>query len=504
MFAKRVGRQLVIIGVLIVVLAAIVADAADQPQWGELHSRNMVSNETGLPTTFDPKNNDHILWSASVGHHGYSSAPIIAEGKVFIGSNNAEPRDPKHKGDRGVLLCLNEKDGSLCWQMVIPRITENYRMDWPEIALCSPPTVEGDRLYVLTNRYEVACLDMAGLANGNDGPFKDEGRHMTPQDEPAMEPGPTDADILWLFDIPSQIGIYMHDAAFSSILSDGPYLYLNTCNGVDNPSHEFVQRPDAASLIVLDKKTGALVAKEGEGMAKRMFHSTWSSPALGEVNGKKLVFFAGPDGVCYAFKALPPEVPKEVQPLETVWKFDTDPTAPKQDFKKYVKNIKEGPSDILSMPVFVGGRVYLTGGGDIWWGKRQAWLKCVDATQEGDVTKSAELWSYPLGEHVLATPAVYNGMVFVGDCAGVLHCVDAENGKALWTHEVGKEIWGACLVADGKVYVGDRDGTFAVFAAEKTKNLLATIKFDEEIISAPIAANGVLYISTLSHLYAVK
>lgn len=504
MYSYRMTWPLVAAGCLFFVLLPGAVFAADQPQWGERYSRNMISGETGLPTDFDPKTGAHILWSLPVGDHGYGAGAIVSGGKVLVGANNAQPKDPKHQGDRGVLLCLNEKDGLLCWQLVVPRIAKDYRMDWPEIALCSPPTVEGNRVYVLTNRYEVVCLDLDGLANGNDGPYMEEGRHMAPEGEPAMEPGATDADILWIYDIPSQIGIYMHDAAFASILLDGPYLYLNTCNGVDNPSHEFVRCPDAASLIVLDKASGRLVAQEGEGMAKHMFHSTWSSPSLGEVNGKRLVFFGGPDGICYAFNALPPSVPETVQTLERVWRFDYDPSAPKEDFKPYVKNINEGPSGMLAMPVFCNNRVYVVVGGDIWWGKRQAWLKCIDAAQQGDVTKTAERWSYPLERHAVSTPAIYNGMVFVGDCAGNVHCVDAETGQGYWTHAMGKEIWGSPLAADGKVYVGDRGGTLAILAADKAKNLLASISFGDEIASTPIAANGVLYVSTLTRFYAVK
>lgn len=500
---RYIMMRIGVAGWLLAVLLAGAACAGDQPQWGERYSRNMISSETGLPEAFDPKTGAHVLWSVPLGGRGYGS-PIVAGGKVLIGANNAEPRDPKHQGDRGVLLCLNENDGSLCWQLVVPRIAEDYRMDWPDVSICSPPMIEGGRVYVLTNRYEAVCLDLAGLANGNDGPYQDEGRYMAPQGSPAMEPGPLDADIIWIYDLPGQVGIYMHDSAFAAILLDGPYLYLNTCNGVDNPSHEFVRCPDAASLIVLEKASGRLVAKEGEGMAKRMFHSTWSSPSLGEVNGRRLVFFGGPDGICHAFDALPPAIPETVRTLEQVWRFDYDPSAPKEDFKKYVKNIKEGPSTMLAMPVFYKNRVYVAVGGDIWWGKRQAWLKCIDATRNGDVTKTAERWSYPLERHVASTPAIYDGLVFVGDCAGTLHCVDAETGQCYWTHRVGKEIWGSPLAADGKVHIGDRDGTFAILAADKAKNLLATIEFDDEIAGTPTAANGTLYVSTLARLYALK
>lgn len=503
MHVRRAMRGLMFGGLLLGGLLPSVANADDQPQWGERYSRNMVSTETGLPLAFNPKTGEHILWSVPLGGRGYVT-PVVAGGKVLIGANNAEPRDPRHQGDRGVLLCLDEKDGSLSWQLVVPRIEEDSRMDWPNVAMCSPPTVEGDRVYMLTNRYEVVCLDLGGLANGNDGPYQDEGLHLAPKGAPPVEPGPTDADILWVFDLPSEVGIYKHDSAYASILLDGPYLYLNTCNGVTNPAHDAVPSPDAASFIVLDKATGNLVAKEGEGIARRTFHSTWSSPALGVVNGRREVFFGAPDGIFYAFDALPSAVPKAAVTLQTVWRFDFDPSIPNERDNAYVKNPKEGPSTMLAMPVFYKNSVYLAVGGDLWWGKREAWLKCVDATGTGDVTTSAERWSYPLERHVLSTPAVYNGLVFVADCGGTLHCVDAETGRPYWTHKVGKEIWGSPLVADGKVHIGDREGHFAILAADTVKNVLVTVEFGEEIDGTATAANGVLYVASVARLYAVK
>jgi len=485
-----------------VLLTAAAGFAHDQPQWGERFSRNMVSGETGLPAAFNLETGEHVLWTASLGGGSYGS-PIVAHGKVFIGSNNSDPRDPRQKGDRGGLLCLNEKDGSLSWQLLVPRTGGDDYLDWPRVGLSSPPTVEDGRVYTMTNKCEVVCLDLDGMADGNDGPYRDEGRHMTPDGRPTLEPGPLDADILWLFDMRSGVGMYPHDSPHASILLDGNLLYVNTCNGVDN-THKKIRRPEAPSLIALNKNNGSLVATDGEGIGPRVFHCTWSSPSLGEVDGRRLIFFAGGDGIVYGFRALSQNVPEGVGEFERVWRFDCDPGAPKENVHDYVRNSREGPSVIMGMPVFHNNRVYFTCGGDIWWGKYEAWLKCIDATKAGDVTESAELWSYPLERHSCATPAIAGGLVFVTDDRGNLHCVDAESGKPYWTHDVGNAIWSSALVADGKVYVGARNGAFAVFAAEKAKKLLFSTKFDDEINGTVTAANGVLYVPTKSRLYAIK
>jgi outer membrane protein assembly factor BamB len=403
------------------------------------------------------------------------------------------------------MLCLDEADGSLQWQLVVPRTPgDDIYLDWPRMCICSPPTVERDRVYTMTNQFELVCLDLDGQADGNQGPFQEEGRHMTPADEPPHDITEIDADILWMLDLPDDVGTYPHDSAHTSILLDGDYLFLNTCNGVDN-THRMIRRPDAPSLIVVDKASGHLVAQDQERIGPRIFHSTWSSPAMGTVNGRKLVFFCGGDGVCYAF-AVPAEGSTggdAVARLERVWRFDCDPASPKENVHQYHRNRSVSPSNVKSMPVFHNQRLYVTVGGDIWWGKNEAWLKCIDATQTGDVTDTAEIWSYPLERHVCSTPSIVDGLVFVADYSGNLHCVDAETGTAYWTHDLGGRCFASTLVADGKVYIGTMLGNFWILSAQREKRVLHQTKFDAPIAATVTAANNVLYVNTLETLYAI-
>ena len=497
------GRGSILHALLCSLALAATAAAADQPQWGQRHSRNMVSEETGLPDTFDPATGRNIKWVARLGNETHGT-PVVAGGRVLVGTNNDVPRDPRHQGDRGVLMCFDEKDGQFLWQLIVPKIGGDVFQDWPSGGLCSPPTVEGDRVYVLSNRADVLCLDLKGQANGNDGPFQDEGKLMAPKGASAMEVTKIDADVLWLFDLVSGAGIYTHDAAHTSILIDGPFLYLNTGNGVDN-THRKIRKPDAPALVVLDKATGRLLARDDEHLGPRTVHCTWSSPALGEVNGRRLIFLGGPDGVVYAFEPLqaaPP--PGEVAKLKCVWRFDCDPTSPKENVHLYMGNRRESASNIKSMPVFYKNRVYVTVGGDVWWGKNQAWLKCIDAAKTGDITSGGELWSYPLKMHCCSTPAIANGMVFAVDCGRTIHGVDAETGRPYWTQETKGDFWASPLVADGKLYVGTKRGDFWILAAEKDKKVLSTIQMDSHMSSSPVVANGVLYITTQTRLYAVQ
>jgi outer membrane protein assembly factor BamB len=498
------SSQAVAFAITLILLApSHPANAADQPQWGERFSRNMISAERGLPDSFDPATGRNINWTARLGSETHSS-PIVAGGRVYIGTNNNEPRDPRHHGDRGVLMCFDEKTGAFQWQLVVPKINTSVYWDWPNAGICSPPTIEGDRVYIVSNRGEVMCLDVRGMANGNGGPFLDEARHSDPSAEASADPSASDADIIWLFDLIKETGVRQHDSAHASILLDGPFLYVNTSNGVDD-THRKIASPDAPSLVVLDKATGRLMARDDEHIAPYIFHSTWSSPSLGFVHGRPLIFFAGGNGTVYAFEPLSASLPRDgtVRALKKVWQCDCDPSAPKQEVHRYNSNRQQSPSNIFGMPVFYRDRIYVAGGGDLWWGKNEAWLKCIDATKSGDVTARGVLWSAPLVRHTMTTPAIANGLVFATDCAQVIHCFEAETGAVCWTHEAEGEMWASPLVADGKVYVGTRRGDFWILAAEREKRVLGRVHCDAPISGTVTAANGVLYVATMTHLYAI-
>ena len=60
------------------------------------------------------------------------------------------------------------------------------------------------------------------------------------------------------------------------------------------------------------------------------------------------------------------------------------------------------------------------------------------------------------------------------------------------------------MVADDKVYLGTRSGSLYVFAASKEKKILSTTEIGTPISATVTAANGVLFVTTMTHLYAVE
>jgi outer membrane protein assembly factor BamB len=504
--------------------------AGEQRQFGEAWSRNMVSKERGLPAVFDLQTGQNVKWVAELGTESYST-PVVAGGRVFVGTNNERPRDPRHQGDRGVFMCFDEETGKLLWQLVAPKLEEDPYHDWPKTGMSSPGTVEGNRIYLVSNRAQLLCLDVRGMANGNDGPFKDEGKLMTRrgtngQPVVELEAGKMDADVIWVYDMFKEAGIWPHDGAHSAIMIRGNYLYLNTGTGVDN-THRKIRTPDAPSLIVVDKRTGKLVARDREKIAPNIFHATWSGPSAGRVDGKDVIFFLGGNGIVYGFepwevseKGTAKETKNEkkdltaehaeylekdgVGTLRKLFEFDFDPSGPKEQVHRFTTNRREGPSNFYGMPVFVDGALYVAGGGDIFWGKNEAWLKKLEFAVEGGEVKVKEAWTFLLGKHVLSTPAVEDGLLYIADANKDVRCIDAKTGAEVWKHEAKGEFWSSPLVADGKVFIGSRKGDFSVFAAGREKKVLGVMEMKDPIAATAVAANGTLYIATMRNLYAIK
>ena len=73
-------------------------------------------------------------------------------------------------------MAFREDDGEFLWQITHEKLASGRVNDWPFQGIASSPLVEGERIYYVSNRAELMCLDTEGFRddNENDGPFKDE------------------------------------------------------------------------------------------------------------------------------------------------------------------------------------------------------------------------------------------------------------------------------------------------------------------------------------------
>ncbi|MCF7972959.1 MAG: PQQ-like beta-propeller repeat protein [Phycisphaerae bacterium] len=498
------------------------APAQDWPQWGGSSHHNMISAAQHLTVSFNPgklksdasaqsqvdmASTQGIKWAVRLGSHTYGNT-VVADGRVFVGTNDASLRDPRLKPTRGgLILCLDEDSGELLWQLPVPRFRttlKDFNYDDMNLGVCASVTVEGNRAYVVSNRGEVLCLDVEGQANGNEGPFMHEAQFMSDKDNPDFALQATDADIVWTYDMVASLPCWPQDASSSAVLIYGDYLYVGTSNGVDN-SHSHVPYPDAPSLIVLDKKTGQLVAQDNEKIGRTLFHGQWSSPCLGMANGTPQILYGAGNGLCYAFKPfVEPDPTDPVATLNKLWSCDCNPTDTKSQpyqrgkYRTFQSGFYgQGPSEIIGTPVFHNNRVYVTVGQDTMHGRGPGALTCINASNGHIVWQSRDI------DRSLATVSVKDGLVYVTDYSGYIHCLDAQTGRHLWKQDTNSPLWSSTLVADDKIFVGTENRDFWILQAGRDMKVLNKIRFPHKIYNAPIIANGVLYIATERHLYAI-
>ncbi|MEP4078041.1 PQQ-binding-like beta-propeller repeat protein [Haloferula sp.] len=483
--------------------------ASDWPMWGRTADRNMVGTAKNLPTEINPGEIDddeqidlseakNILWATKLGSQTYGNT-VVADGRVYVGTNNESPRDAKQEGDRGVMMVFDEKTGKFLWQLIIPKLGAGKVSDWEYVGLCSSPAIVGNKAYLVTNRGELICLDTAGMTNGNDGPFKDEAKYSTADPAAPYEPGNESADILWIYDMREELGIFPHNvSSCSPVVVDG-IVYTATSNGVDW-SHTNIPAPLAPSLVAIDAEKGTLVGEELSGVSERVLHASWSSPAFGKLGGKDRVVWGGGDGYAYAFEPKPTfDEEEELDVLKEVWSIDANPESyrKKEDGEPIKYATFKGPSEIIGTTVIHEDHVYAITGQDPEHGDGLGILTCLDAN--GKPT-----WTFKDIGRSISTPSIADGLIFMAEYDGDLHCIDIKTGKQLWKHETMSRIWGSTLVADGKVFLPTEDGEVHVLAAGREKKELGLYEFDAPIYSSPIVADNVLYIATMTHLYAIK
>ena len=112
------------------------AGAQDVGMFGNTPSRNMTSDETGLPSEWETSTGANVLWSEPVRSQAYGG-PVIAGGRVYVGTNNEGRRDPGIEGDKGVAMAFDATTGEFLWQMVHDKLSAGRVNDWPLQGICS-------------------------------------------------------------------------------------------------------------------------------------------------------------------------------------------------------------------------------------------------------------------------------------------------------------------------------------------------------------------------------
>ena len=471
-------RQPLLIATVLLILTSSIS-AQEASMFGNTPSRNMVSGETGLVSEWDASTGSNVLWSQPVGSQAYGG-PTVANGRVYIGTNNEGRRDPAIEGDKGVVMAFDSASGDFLWQMVHPKLSSGRVNDWPLQGVCSTAFMEGDRIYYVSNEAHIVCLDARGFEDGeNNGPFMDE--EYTDENS---------GDIIWSYDMIGELDVFPHNLATGSPLIVGDILYTVTSNGVDE-GHVNIPSPFSPDFIALDKNTGELLW-ESNPVGENVLHGAWTNPAYGVINGQAQVIFPGGDGIIYALNA---------ENGELIWQFDCNP-----EDAEWILGGRGTRNNILSTPVIYNNRVYIGVGQDPEHGEAPGHFYAIDATGNGDITNTHVVW-HRGGEdfyRTMSTAAISDGVLYISSLSGFLHALDPETGEEFWTYDTFAAVWGSPFVADGKVFLGDEDGDVVILRAGKEMEVLGEYNLGAAVYCTPVAKDGVLYVLTRNRIWALQ
>ncbi len=412
--------------------------------------RNNVVAAHNLPTLWDVETGRNVKWVAELGSEAYGG-PVVAGGKVFVGTNNDHPRDPTTLGDRGVLMAFSADKGAFLWQVTHPKLPAGRAQDWPLVGLCSTPAVEGESLYYLSNRAEVVAVATS-----------DGGRR-------------------WTSDL-QELAVVPHYMTASSPLAAGDLLFAVTGNGSDLMGK--IPAPNAPSFVAIEIKTGKVRWRDSSPGAN-LLDGQWGSPAYGQIAGRPQVVFPGGDGWLYAFA---PDTGK------LLWKFDANQPWPAGG--------ERSRESLLATPVIHDGRVYIGLGHDPQKPTSPGRLWALEVAADGAVKPAWSLGGKDFSI-TLSSVVVDGGVLYATDFAGFLYALDAATGRLLWKYDTFSAIWGSPLIADGKLYLGVEEGDVFVFAPGRELKPPAKMNLGRAIYTTPAARDGVLYVATRSRLFAL-
>lgn len=415
---------------------AAQAVAGDWFAWRGPDQRGMARENA--PLTSWSQDGQNVLWKSDVGGR---SVPIVMNGRVFLIGPVGEGVT---LGER--IVALDANTGKTLWEnrfnVFHTDIVEN-RVGWT--ALAGDP--ETGNIYAHGTGGELFCLDR-------------------------------DGKVVWKHSLAEEFGRFSgYGGRLYTPVVDEDRVII----GIVSTSWGD-QAPMGHRLIAFDKRNGQVVwiAALGE----RPLDTTYATPAVAMIGGRRLLIAPAADGWIYALEA---------RSGKPAWKF------------------RLAGRPLNTSPVVAGDYVYCSHSEENYDTTVMGRLICINGVGTGDITKSGEVWRYDGIDAGYASPAFHNGRLYVVDNGSTLHCFDAKAGKPLWTFKLGTIGRGSPVVTtDGVIYVAEQNGAFHILkdAGDKaealdSEQLAKKNGATHEIQGSPAIANGRVYLQTRYHTFCL-
>jgi outer membrane protein assembly factor BamB len=459
---------------LLAITAATVAQAPTQ--WAQNPSRNNVVQADDLP---DHLGDDNRLWDVELHNRKFFNIVTIDDGRVYCGvSSDNLPERMRSRG--AAMFCLELETGKVIWQTEVSERGGGY-------GLSTAPVIDGDRLYVRGSG-DIYCLNKY------------------------------DGTRIWKSEGASQEYFNQMHGSHGTGMVIGDYFWTPTGHATGSDCENWVsnswESPFHPNIVVLDKHTGKLVAQDDVAMGPHQ-HGSWGSISMGEVNGRKLVFWGDAAGWVHAYEVPDRFEEGEVSTLKEVWRCDANPESYRRTedgtalpYAAYMggfgpKDI--GPCEIISTPVLYEGKLYVSLGRDKAYSPAQGRRRfgdgavvCIDPSGEGDVTDTHKLWANTDVMRTFCTPSIVGDLLFIADHNGHVYCLDiAKQGQTVWKRDIDATIWNYWqAVGDGKLYVMNEQRDFHILSADREGKELFAAEMDTANNPQAGMTDGILIVAT--------
>ena len=151
----------------------------------------------------------------------------------------------------------------------------------------------------------------------------------------------------------------------------------------------------------------------------------------------------------------------------------------------------------IAMPVYHDGVLYSNRG------YFSAPYLAVRVDGEDDGSEPKLKWRVATGGPYVSSLVYHGGLLFMATERGIASAIDAETGQTVWKKRLGGVFTASPVIANGKVYFVEESGkTYVVEAAHEFK-LVSTNDIGQRTLASPAISNGIVFLRTDNHLFAV-
>ena len=118
-----------------------------------------------------------------------------------------------------------------------------------------------------------------------------------------------------------------------------------------------------------------------------------------------------------------------------------------------------------------------------------------------DAAAGEERWHFETGGLIYSSPAVVEGVLYIGSNDSYVYALDAASGEERWRFKTDDAVFSSPTVVGGVVYIGSWDGyAYALDATIGEKRW--RFKMGDQV-SSPAVAEGVVYVTSCDGIYAL-